>query len=148
MLCVIFVFFFLLMIILIFFPETVNNFLYSRIPPECRPDPNGLVPAASIAALATGVFFFDALHRASPQQFIGHADPVVVGSRYIGGIFLGILGYFSCSKPAASLRRLIPQMHALPIASIEANPSLIRFAKGIGVVELVGAAYCLFRIVG
>jgi hypothetical protein len=136
----------LLLIAAIIFPEFLNKVLYFRIPPELRIDANRHVPAASIALLMFGIFFFDSLHRDYPRLFRVEGDTAVVVSRYAAGIFFGSFGMFCCLKPARALKVLIWQLRASSISSIAANPVLTRFARLVGVAQLIGASCCLFRI--
>jgi len=131
---------------MILYPEWLNAVLFYRIPRESRMDAVRQVPIASIALLLFTVLYFDAIYKDHPLLFPAPSDAATIPFRYIAGAGFATLGLFFCIRPAGTLKRVIPQMRRMPVASIEDNSGLVRFAQMAGIVQVVGGSYWLFRI--
>jgi hypothetical protein len=130
---------------MILFPEWLNAVLFFRIPRARRMDAMQHVPIAAIALLLFTVLYFDAIYKDHPLLFPAPDDATTIPVRYIAGAMFAGLGLFFCIWPVRTLK-LIPQMRNLSVASLEANSTLIRFARTAGIVQVVGGSYWLFRI--
>jgi len=132
------------LVAVILFPETVNKIMYSGIPSEMRPDPDRHVPVASIALLVWCILLVHLIHSGHPRRVPLHDNSAAIMFRNIAGVVFFAFGIYCCLRPVASLKRLIWQLRAVPVSSIKSNLLLIRFAKLVGVVQIVGASLCLF----
>ena len=130
---------------MILYPEWLNAVIFYHVPREKRMDAVLHVPIAAVALLIFTVLFFDATFKDHPLLFPAPDDAATIPLRYIAGAAFAALGLFFCIRPARTLK-WIPQMRNLSVASIEANPTLIRFARTVGIVQMVGGSYWLFRI--
>lgn len=130
----------------VLFPESVNNITYARVPPEVRPNPAGHVMVGSLAYLVFCTLLFGAVRQVHPQLLPALGSTFNTNLGYIGGAFFAFVGLWSCLRPAASLKRLVPQMRDLPASSVESQRNLMLFAKGIGLVELTVASFCISPI--
>jgi hypothetical protein len=131
---------------MILFPEWLNAVMFFHVPRENRMDAGWHVPVAAIALLIFLVLFFDAIYKDHPLLFPAPEDSTTIFARYVGGAVFVTLGLFFCIRPARTLQWVVPQMRSQPVVSIEDNGGLIRFAQGMGIVQLVGGSYWLFRI--
>jgi hypothetical protein len=131
---------------MILYPQWLNAALFFHIPRQYRMDPARHVPIAAIALLLFMVLFFDAAFQRHPRLFPAPSDAATIPLRYFAGGVFAIVGLFFCSRPARALKRLVPRLRGVSELAIEDNLGLIRFAKVVGIVLLVGGAYWLFRI--
>jgi hypothetical protein len=131
---------------MILFPQWLNAVLFFHVPRESRMDAGRHVPIAAIALLIFSVLFFDATFRDHPMLFPAPEDAATIPARYIAGAVFAVVGLLFCIVPARILKLVIPQMRNLTTASIEDNPALIRMTQMVGIVQLVGGSYWLFRI--
>jgi hypothetical protein len=130
---------------MILYPEWLNAVIFYQVPREKRMDAVLHVPIAAVALLIFTVLFFDATFKDHPLLFPAPDDAATIPVRYIAGAAFAALGLFFCIRPARTLK-WIPQMRNLSVASLEANSTLIRFARTMGIVQLLGGSYWLFRI--
>jgi hypothetical protein len=131
---------------MILFPEWLNAVLFYSIPRESRMEADRHVPIAAIALLLFTVLYFDAIYKNHPLLFPAPDDSTTILLRYLAGAGFATLGLFFCIRPARTLKWMVPQMRSQPVASIEGNPILVRFAQVAGIVQVVGGSYWLFRI--
>jgi hypothetical protein len=131
---------------MILFPEWLNAVMFYRIPRESRMDAVVHVPIAAIALLLFTVLYFDAIYKSHPLLFPAPDDSTTIFVRYIAGAVFVTLGLLFCIRPARTLKWVVPQMRRQPVASMEDNSFLMRFAQVAGIVQVVGGSYWLFRI--
>ncbi len=131
---------------MILFPKWLNAVMFYNIPRESRMDAMRHVPVAAIALFLFLVLFFDAVYKDHPLLFPAPDDVTSVVARYLGGAIFATLGLLFCSWPARTLKWIVPPMRHQPVVAIEGNGGLIRFAQVVGIVQLVGGSYWLFRI--
>jgi hypothetical protein len=131
---------------MILFPEWLNAVIFFNVPREKRMDAGQHVPIAAIALLIFTVLYFDAIYKDHPLLFPAPEDSTTIFARYVGGAVFATLGLLFCIRPARTLQWVVPPMRREPVAAIEDNSGLILFAQSVGIVQVVGGSYWLFRI--
>jgi hypothetical protein len=71
-------------------------------------------------------------------------DTATVPTRYILGSIFVLLGLVFCIWPVRLLRAILRNHSGF---SVDDNAGLLRFVKLVGIVQLVGGAYWLFRMI-
>jgi hypothetical protein len=130
--------------IVILFPEVLNSILFARVPSANRMDAERHVPVATVALLVFTVLFFDSTYRAHADLFPVPTDTATVPTRYILGSIFVLLGLVFCIWPVRLLRAILRNHSGF---SVDDNAGLLRFVKLVGIVQLVGGAYWLFRMI-